>query len=67
MFEQSGMFDFVPETEFSVLQHRRLFLHEERSEAIASLALELATGEINVDSPGINPLPGHRKPCDHEV
>lgn len=47
--------NFVLEAEAGVLNSQSLLLQAERSEAIASLAIELATGQINADSPGIKP------------
>ena len=45
----------VLEAEVCVLNSQSLLLHAERSEAMASLAMKLAAGQINVDSPGTNP------------
>jgi outer membrane protein len=47
--------NFVLEAEAGVLNSQSLLLQAQRSQAIASLALELATGQIQADSPGINP------------
>jgi outer membrane protein len=47
--------NFVLEAEAGVLNSQSLLLQAQRSEAIASLALELATGQIQADSPGMNP------------
>lgn len=47
--------NFVLEAEAGVLNSQSLLLQARRSEAIASLAIELATGKINADSPGITP------------
>jgi outer membrane protein TolC len=47
--------NFVLEAEAGVLNSQSLLLQAQRSQAIASLALELATGQIQVDSPGMNP------------
>jgi outer membrane protein len=47
--------NFVLEAEAGVLSSQSLLLQAQRSEAIASLALELATGQIQADSPGMNP------------
>lgn len=47
--------NFVLEAEAGVLNSQALLLQAQRSEAIASLALKLATGQIQTDSPGMNP------------
>ncbi|MGA8043510.1 MAG: TolC family protein [Terracidiphilus sp.] len=47
--------NFVLEAEAGVLNSQSLLLQAQRSEAIASLALKLATGQIQTDSPGMNP------------
>jgi outer membrane protein TolC len=47
--------NFVLEAEAGVLSSQSLLLQAQRSEVIASLALELATGRIQADSPGMNP------------
>jgi outer membrane protein len=47
--------NFVLEAEAGVLNSQSLLLQAQRSQAIASLALELATGQIQADSPGMNP------------
>jgi outer membrane protein TolC len=46
--------NFVLEAEANVLNSQSLLLQAQRSEAIASLALELATGQITVSSRGLN-------------
>lgn len=46
--------NFVLEAEANVLNSQSLLLQAQRSEAIASLALELATGQITVSSLGLN-------------
>jgi outer membrane protein len=47
--------NFVLEAEANVLNSQSLLLQAQRSEAIASLALELATGQISTNSQGMNP------------
>jgi outer membrane protein TolC len=47
--------NFVLEAEADVLNSQSLLAQAQRSEAIASLSLELATGRINVDSPDLQP------------
>jgi outer membrane protein TolC len=46
---------FVLEADANVLNSQSLLVQAQRSEAIASLALELATGPISTNSPGLNP------------
>jgi outer membrane protein TolC len=46
--------NFVLEAQANVLNSQSLLLQAQRSEAIASLALELATGQITVGSLGLN-------------
>ena len=45
--------NFVLEAEAGVLSNQSLLAQAQRSEVIASLSLELATGRINVDSPAL--------------
>jgi outer membrane protein TolC len=49
------MINFVLGAEANVLNSQSLLLQAQRSEAIAALALELATGQISINSPGLKP------------